>query len=249
MENVSLKAKTREETGKKASKALRREGLIPCVVYKQGEAARSLFIDSGDFYHAIHTSAGENVLINLKIKEDKASTAKDKTVMIKEIQHHAFKEDVLHVDFHEISLHERLKVNVPIVTKGEAIGAKRDEGILEHILWEIEVECLPTEIPEKIEIDVTEFEIGTSKQVKDLEIPAGITVLTDSEQVVVAVAAPKIEEEAPAEEEEGAEPEVITERKPKEGEEEEAEGTGEKPSKEEKKPAKEEKKPPKEEKQ
>jgi len=242
MEKVELQAKIREQTGKKANKALRKDGLIPCVVYKQGEKTQPLFISSSDLYHALHTSAGENVLITLKIQKD-SSAAKPKTVMIKEMQHHPFKEDVLHVDFHEISLHERLKVNVPIVTKGEAIGVKRDEGILEHILWELEVECLPTEIPEKIEVDVTEFEIGTSVHVKDLDVPTGITVLADPEQVVVTAAAPKIEEEAPAEgEEELAEPEVITEKKPKEGEEEVA---GETPQGKEEKPPKEKEKAPK----
>ena len=232
MERVILEAYVRKEIGKKENKVLRKEGLVPCVIYKQGEKTQSLYVKNREFAESLHTSAGENVLIDLKINED-GGKPKTKTVIIKELQHHPLKTNVLHIDFHQISLHETLKVNVPIVTKGEAIGVKRDEGVLEHILWEVEVECLPTEIPERFEIDVSEFEIGTSKLVKDLTAPAGVKILTDPEQAVVAVAAPKaVEEEVPAEGEEAAEPEVITEKKPEEeGAEESAE---EKPAKKEK---------------
>jgi len=223
MERISLEAQIRTESGKKHAKGLRNESLVPCIVYKQGQKTQSLAVKDRELFEALNTSAGENAIIDLKISED-GGKPKVKTVIIKEIQHHPLTQNVLHVDFHQIALDETLKVNVPVVTKGESIGVKRDEGVLEHILWEVEVECLPTQIPERFEIDVTEFEIGDTRHVKDLEVPEGIKVLTDPEQIVVSVAAPKLVEEETAEEGEesaAAEPEVITERKP-EGEGEEA---------------------------
>jgi len=224
MEKVILKSEIRETTGKEYANKLRKEGRVPSVVYHKGEDTIPLIVDAKELHHVLHTSAGENVIITLQFT-DQVKKEKDKTVVVKEVQHDPVKDDVLHIDFNEISLTETLTVNVPVKTKGEAAGVKEEEGILEHILWELEVECLPTEIPENIEIDVSELRIGDSVQAKDLTIPAGVKLLTDPEQMVVSCVPPKIEEEVPEEElaeGEAAEPEVITERKP-EGEDAPAE--------------------------
>ncbi len=218
MERAKLQANLREEKGKEAVKKIRQQGTIPAVVYK-GSKSQSIKVDAKKFYEITHTKAGENVLIDLEIEDVKQKKAR--TVIMKEIQHHPIRGDVLHIDFHEISLTETLTVKVPIVAKGEAPGVK-EGGILEHILWELEVECLPTDIPENIAVNVSGLKMGDSVLVKDLKIPQGVRVLVDPESTVIAVAAPAAEEEPiAAEGEEAMEPEVIMERKPKDEEGEE----------------------------
>ncbi|MFH1867605.1 MAG: 50S ribosomal protein L25 [Candidatus Omnitrophota bacterium] len=217
MEKVLLNADIREGVGKEASKKLKLKGIFPAVVYKKGKDALSLQVDSRSFDHIIHTSAGENVLITLKIKPkaEGAKPVKDKTVIIKEIQYHPTSGDILHVDFNEISLTERITVKVPIEPKGVPEGVKADGGVLDHPMKELEIECLPTEIPEKIDVHVETLKIGDSLKVKDLSIPSNVKVLSDLEQTVVSVMPPQVEK--PAEElaeEAVAEPEVIREKKP-----------------------------------
>ncbi len=243
MEKVILNAEVRKETGKTKVKDLRKKDLIPAVVYRSGKECVNLKIKVRDLFKALHTSAGENVLLTLKVKDDKK---KERPCLIKELQRDPVKENIMHVDFNEISLTEKIEVKVPVHSHGEAEGAVKDGGVLEHILWEIEVECLPTNIPEKIEVEVSPMKIGDTVYVKDLNIPPGVKVLSDPELTVLSVVPPakeEVVEEVPGEEAD-AEPEVIAKGKK---EEEEIEGApeGEKKEKAEKKeapPAKEEKK-------
>ena len=219
MERVKLNAKLREEIGKNKVKKLKAEGFVPACLYKAGEETLSLKVDDKALYEALHTKAGENVILDLVIDTEKKGA---KPVMIKEVQYHPTKDNILHVDFHEIDLTEEIKVNVPIVSKGQADAVTKEEGTLEHIMWEVEVECLPTEIPEKIEVDVSALKIGDKIVVKDLVMPPGVKVLNDPELTVMSGEPPRKEEvveEAPAEE--GTEPEVIAKGKK---EEETAEG-------------------------
>ncbi|MDD5422278.1 MAG: 50S ribosomal protein L25 [Candidatus Omnitrophota bacterium] len=239
MEKVILKAEVRTETGKRIAKDLRAKGLIPANVYRQGKAALSLQVANVELKDVLHTSAGENVIITLKISGG-AVTIKDKTVLIKEIQREPIKDSVLHVDFNEISLTETLKVDVPITAHGEPVGVKVDGGILEHVMRELQVECLPTDIPEKIEVEISSLKIGDAVYVKSVKVPDGVKVLNDPELIVMIVKPPKVE--APKEEvaaEGAAEPELIRKKK----EEEAGEGEeGAAPKEGEKGPAKEEKK-------
>ncbi len=217
MEQVNLVAHVREEIGKQGMKRLRNENLIPAVVYREGEKNVLLQINKKDFSQIIHTSFGGNVIVSLKIEAAAGKTkAKDvKTVIIKEIQEDSLKNEVLHVDFKEISLTETIKVNVPIAVTGESIGVKRDGGSLEHLLWELEVECLPTNIPEKIEINISNLEMNQSVMVKDLKIASGVKILNDPEQILLTVSPPMAEEKVEEKLEEGpAEPEVIKQKKP-----------------------------------
>lgn len=235
MEKVILKADVRTGVGKRIAKDLRLKGLIPANVYKGGKDALNLQLSTDDFEEVLQTKAGENVIITLKISG--GANVKDKTVLIKEIQRDPVRENILHVDFNEISLTEVLKVNVPIATRGEAIGVKADGGILEHVMWELQIECLPTAIPENVEIDVSNLKIGDSVYVKDIKIPEGVKVLNDPELIAVIVKPPKVEAPKVEVVEEAGEPELI--RKKKEAEEEaEAEGAAPK-EKEEAKPSKE----------
>lgn len=233
MEKVILKSAVRTGTGKKVAKDLRKQNMIPAVVYKGGKEALALQLSRDDIRDALHTKAGENVIITLEISGD--AKMKDKTVLIKEIQREPIKNNILHVDFNEISLTETLKVNVPLATHGEAIGVKKDGGVLDHVMWEVQVECLPTAIPEKIEVDISNLNIGDAVYIKNITVPEGVKLLNDPELIAMIVKPPKVE--VPKEEvvEAAVEPELIRKKKeeevPAEGEAKEAE----KPPKEAKK--------------
>jgi len=219
MEKITLVARLRKGIGKEANNRLRKSGVIPAVVYKKAEGPKPLEILAKDIFSVLHTSAGENVIITLEIAPEEGSKKKpeEKTVIIKEVQYHPIKGNVLHVDFHEISLTEKITVDVPLETKGEAVGVKSDGGILDHPIKELSIECLPTDIPEKIYVNVENLRIGDALRVKDLKIPSGIMVLDDPEQTVVSVVPPeteKVESEEEALTQETVEPEVIKEKKP-----------------------------------
>lgn len=238
MEKIQLKAQIREELGKKFTKKLKKGGLVPAVVYRSGRKTIHLKINEKDLLNILRTKAGENVIINLNIDDWQKGKDKNRVVILKEVQHHPIKDWILHVDFQEISLTEKLTVNVPIVVKGEAEGVVKDEGALERVVWEVKVECLPTDIPEKIEVDVTHMKIGDSILIKDLQIPPGVKILADAEQTVVSVVPPHVEK---VEEvvEEIIEPELIREKK--EAEEEAEAEAKEAPSEEKKEEKKQEK--------
>lgn len=239
MDRIQLKAQIREEIGKKLNRALRQDGFVPAIVYREGKKTVHLKINGKDLISTLTTKAGENVLINLNIDDKSKEQDNDRLVIVKEVQYHPIRDEILHVDFQEISLTEKLTVDVPIEVKGEAEGVVKDEGILEHVLWEVKVECLPADIPEKIEIDVTNMKIGDSILVKDLQTPPGVRIVGDAEQTVVSVAPPHVEK--PAEViEEITEPELIREKKEKE--EVEGEEAEKPPSEEKKEEPKEEKK-------
>lgn len=235
MDFVDLHASLREEKGKELNKKLRGAGFVPAVVYKKGEDTLSLKIANKDLFKALHTEAGENVIVKLHVV-DGAKKKRDRTVVLKEVQKDPIKDYLLHVDFQEISLTETLKVKVPIAAKGEAIGVKQDGGVLQHILWEAEVQCLPTNIPEKIEVEVSDLKIGDSLHVRDIHVSEGVKILDDLEGVVFSVEHPKKVEDLVAEPAEGAieEPEVIKEKKEVPEEEAEAGEEAGKPAKEEK---------------
>jgi large subunit ribosomal protein L25 len=213
MEELILEAQLREGIGTNKSKALRGKGFIPAVVYREGKTAQAVTISSGELIRLVHHHRLENAIVNLKIKDDKA--AKLRPCLVKEIQYDPVHGNVIHVDFNEVSLTKAIKVAVPVSAKGDAVGVKQDGGSLEVILWNIEIECLPTSIPEEIPVDVTNLKIGDSIHIKDISMPAGVKVLSDSDATVLHVVAP-MKEEAPAEAVEGEapkEPEVIKEKK------------------------------------
>ncbi|MFH1836600.1 MAG: 50S ribosomal protein L25 [Candidatus Omnitrophota bacterium] len=230
MEKVIIEAVVREELKKSGCKHLRKEGRIPAVVYKSGKVGVNVHVDAKELWQAMHTEAGENAIITMNI-DDKEKTAK-KTVIVQEVQRDPVNDKLIHVDFHEISLKEKIKVSVPITIKGEAPGVTEEEGILTQVIWEIEIECLPTSIPEHLDVRVDELHIGDAVHVKEMKIPEGIKVLEDPESVVVSVSPPMAEEEKPEEEEtleeEGVEPEVIKKGKKEAEDDDEAAPTKEK---------------------
>jgi large subunit ribosomal protein L25 len=215
MEQIEINVEQRAPGDKSLLRRMRRTGLIPAVVYHKGEKTVPIQVTESDFWKVLHSEAGRNSLINLKVKDEKK---KQRTVVVKDIQSHPVTGQVRHVDFHEISLKEKIVVNVPVVERGDAPGVKNDGGVLETPLRELQVECLPTEIPEHIEIDVSKLNINEAIHVKNLIVPSNIKLLNDSDMVVVHVVPPAKEISAETPEGEAKEPEVIGEKK-EEGEE------------------------------
>ncbi|MFH1692565.1 MAG: 50S ribosomal protein L25 [Candidatus Omnitrophota bacterium] len=217
MEEFFLEAMVRQDAEIRKNNLLRKQGFVPCVVYGEGHKTLSLKIERSrliKFMHAHH--GGENLVITLKISSQGKETIKDRPVIIQELQTHPVSGDLVHVDFHEVSLTKRLIVEIPIEAKGDAVGVKQDGGTLEHILWEVEVECLPTKIPEKIEVDVTNMKIGETIHVKDLVVPADVVIKHDLESIVFTLVPPhkeELPEEGEAAEAVSAEPEVIKKEK------------------------------------
>ncbi len=219
MEELFLDAQVREEIGKGKIKGLRDKGFVPAIIYSEGKEALALKLSHRQLVQLVHQHRIEGVVININIKDDKKQ--KSCPCIIREIQHDPVHGEIRHVDFNQISLTKKIKVNVPVVAKGEPAGVKMEGGSLEHMLWELEIECLPTSIPKDIEIDVSNLKLGDSVHVKDIIVPSGAKVLNDPESIILSVAAP-MKEEVPEEVVEGEgtqEPEVIKEKKevPEEG--------------------------------
>ena len=217
IEKVILEVVKRESAGKGPAAALRREGFIPGVVYGEGKAALAVQVPARDLGRALRTKAGENVLITLRLKED-GKELPEKTVLIEEMQRHPVSHQIIHVDFHQVSLTKQIRVTVPLAFQGEAIGVKQEGGVLEHLRWDLEVECLPTQIPSQVSVDVSGLAVGKTLDVKEILLPEGVRLVTDPELPVVSCIIPKEEEVAPtaAETAEAVEPEVIKQKKPEE---------------------------------
>ncbi|MEW6054807.1 MAG: 50S ribosomal protein L25 [Nitrospirota bacterium] len=218
MERITLNAEKREETGKGAARSLRRQEMIPAVLYRGGGAI-PIKVSKREIVNFINVSAGQQAMINLQFKD-----GENRLALMKEFQVDPTKRELLHADFFEVSLTEKVKVYVHIVTTGEPVGVKRDGGLLQHVLREIEVECFPDKIPGQVKFDISGLEIGQSFHVSDLNLGEDIRILTDSDEVIANILAPAVEV-APAEEAEvaapeaAAEPEVIKKGKKEEEEE------------------------------
>ena len=213
MEQIKLKVSVREERGKQAAKKLRQKGFVPGVVYHRGEESVAIVLPDKEISKIVRDAGGENILINLTIDKDKKS--RGRSVIIKEIQHDPVKRNILHVDFNEISLTEKIVVEVEVVAIGEPVGVKQEGGVLDHPLRELKVQCLPTDIPKNIEVDVTGFKLNDSFHVRDLVLSDKLKVLNDPELLLFQVKLPVEEkvEETPAE---APELEVIREKKEEE---------------------------------
>lgn len=217
MKEIALEAETRPAATKGAVKEMRRQGRVPGVAYGASEPPLSLSVDEKKIQAILHSKGGRNALISLKI----AGTSH--SVLIKEIQRHPITRALRHVDFHRVSLKSKIETRVPIHVKGEAPGVKLSGGVLEHLIRELRVRCLPTEIPASIDVDISSLQINQGIRAKELPLPKGVEPLIGAESVIVHVVAVTVVEEAPiAAPEAGAvatEPEVIKKGKVEEGEE------------------------------
>jgi large subunit ribosomal protein L25 len=217
MASATLSASPRSGTGKGVARTLRQSGQIPGIIYGHAREAQPLVLNAREFDRLLeHVTA--STVIELSVD------GKTSRTLIREIQRHPFKREVLHVDFQELVAGEKVTVEVPIVYVGTPQGV-RDGGILDQIKHELTVEADPTLLPEHFEVDVTALTIGHALYVRDVRVPEGVTVQDDPDSPVALVAAPRAEtpvEAIPAvpgvAPEAAAEPELI--RKPKEGEEE-----------------------------
>lgn len=206
--NATLSAQPRTGTGKGVSRKLRASGRIPAVVYGHQEETRSVTIDAHELDRLLARVHVENTIIDLAIEGERAPVK----ALVREIQTHPYREDVLHVDFYQIHAGVAVTVEVPIRLVGTAAGV-RAGGIMQHALIELEIRCLPDQIPEVIEVDVSGLEIGDSIHVGDLPLPPGIEVEVDADRSVCSVVPPTVSAaEAPVVPEAAgapAEPEVI----------------------------------------
>ena len=208
---ATLKVETRDGRGKGAARQLRREGSIPGNLYGRDLDPISVKADVREFAALVSAISVENTIVELSVEYDAP-----RCVLIREIQRHPVRPDFLHVDFYEIRAGERLKVNVPVNLVGTPIGV-RNGGTLQQVRHELEIECLPSEIPPSFEVDISELEIGDSLHISDVNA-GGLDILEDAGRTICTVAAPRVVETVEEEDleleadDEDAEPEVITAR-------------------------------------
>lgn len=213
MAAATLNAQPREQTGKGVARKLRREGRVPAIVYGHGDETRPLTIDAHELEKLLSTISVENTLIDLKIE----GTRKATPALIREVQYHPVRSQVLHIDLYQVHAGEKIHLEIPIRLTGTPAGVREDGGILQEVLRELHVECLPKDIPEALEFDVSEMRIGDAVHVSDLSAP-NVRILNDADLVVCTVTPPTVVElpETP-ETEEGVggevEPELIRDRR------------------------------------
>lgn len=227
MPEIVVPAENRAETGKNVNRRLRAKGLIPGVVYGAKKETISVSVSPKEIGAILRSASGENTLFDLDLGGSR------RKVILKEFQVEPLKGRLLHADFYEVALDKPLEVSVHVELQGVPVGVKTQGGILDFVTRELAIECLPTDIPEKILVDVTHLEIGKHLRVSEITLPEKLTLLTGPDVVIAHVVAPRAEEvAAPVAEAvvvEGTEPEVIKKGKTPEGEAEE------KPEKKEKK--------------
>ena len=218
MEEIKLDVQIRNEIGSDKIRSVRQKDFVPAIVYGGDKKPTPIKVDRRAYERVIRHHRGQTVLFHINVMEEDKKL-RDYSVIVKEEQHDPVSDRILHIDFHRISLTEKIEVKVPIVTKGEAVGVKRDGGSLEHVMCELEVVSLPTQIPQNISVDVSHLELNQSIHVKDLILPSGVTTKHDPESSVLTVI-PKREEPSitaePTEAAAPAEPEVIKEKKKEE---------------------------------
>ena len=207
---IKLTAQPRSEAGRNAVKHIKKQGLVPAVVYGGKDQPVNLQVSAREISNILSHATSEHLLVDLEIAD--GGKTSNRLALIQEVQHHPVRGDVLHVDFHAVSADEKIHSEVPVETTGDAVGVKSYGGLLELSLHAVEVECLPKDLPEVIRIDVSALNIGDAIHLKDLQLPQGVTTRGDGDLTVVRVAPPTVAdpEIAPAT---SAGPEVIREKK------------------------------------
>ena len=226
MKQVPLNAKTRTEKGSSRSRRLRTSGFVPAEIYGHKEANQSIEISAKELGQILTTSKGENIFFALNIEGAKGEPV---VAVLKEIQYNKVSSSVMHADFHKIKMNEKIRIKIPVrVINGDLCEGVKVGGVLQTLLRSVEVQCLPTQIPEAIQVDAAHLNIGDSIHVSDLKLPEGVRAIQSAGSVVVSVAQQMAEEvKAVAPTAEGAaaaaapgaaaEPEVLTAKKKEEG--------------------------------
>jgi large subunit ribosomal protein L25 len=220
MKSVALNAFTRVLGERAGAKKLRAAGRIPAIIYGRQKPTQKLEVNAKEMEDLIHHSVSENLLVDLAVKDDERPK---RLALVQEVQHHPLSGKVLHVDFHEVAENEKVTVMVPVETVGEAVGVKTGGGVLEHVLFRVKARGFPKDLPEQITVDVSHLNIGQAVHLGEMQAPPGVELVGDKGIPVIAVAAPRTEEEEAAEAAEAAaavpgEVEMIKEKK-EEGEE------------------------------
>ena len=206
---LKLSAQTRTGIGRSAVNAIKKQGLVPGVVYGGKDAPQPVTVNAREIHNLLSHATSEHLLVDLEIADGGNKTSR--LALIQEVQHDPIKRTVLHVDFHAVRADEKLHAEIPVATTGEPAGVKNFGGILEIALHSLEVECLPKDLPELISLDVSALNIGEAIHVRDIKFPEGVHAKADGDLTVVRVAAPKVEVEPVAAV--VAEPEVLKEKK------------------------------------
>jgi large subunit ribosomal protein L25 len=196
MKSVALNAFPRTLGRRAGAKKLRTSGRIPAVIYGRQTKPQSLEVISKEMENLIHHAVSENVLVDLAVKDD---SRPKRLALVQEVQHHPLSGNILHVDFHEVAENEKVTVMVPVETTGEAVGVKTGGGVLEHVLFKIKARALPKDLPEQITVDVSNLNIGQAVHLGEIQAPSGVEIIGDKNIPVIAVAAPRTEEEEAAE--------------------------------------------------
>lgn len=218
MKPVELTAYPRELKRRAGTRRVRAAKRIPAVIYGRETKAQSLEVDKKAFEHVIHHSVSETRLVDLTIEGD--GRAK-RLALLQEVQHHPLDGHVLHVDFHEVSENESVTAIIPIETLGESVGVKMGGGTLEHVLFKVRVKCLPKDLPEFIQVNVENMNVGETIHLGEVPLPDGVEVMGDKNIPVVSIAAPRTGGESAEEAGEaagGGEVEMIKEKKEEGGE-------------------------------
>ena len=200
MERITITVDKREEKGKGAARSLRRNEMIPAVLYRGGDSL-PIKIPKKEITQFINATVGDQTMVSLKFAD-----GENKLALMKEFQVDPVSRELLHADFFEVSLTEKVKVSVHVGTIGEPIGVKRDGGLLQHVIREIEIECLPDKLPEHVKVDISKLEIGQSFHVRGIDLGEDVKILTDPDEVIVNIVAPTVEVAAPVEAAAPAEP-------------------------------------------
>lgn len=208
--NIVIKSEKRQGLGSNASRRLRKQGFVPAVLYGESMESRPLVVSKKDIVQILKLESGENTIFKVAVDTDMYDA------MIKDLQVDPVTDELLHADLIRISMDKPVRVTVPIVHSGEPVGVKTEGGFVDFVTREVEVECLPRDIPESLSIDISELHIHQSIKAEGMAIPAGVKLITEPATVLVLVSLPHKEEEAfPGEKpeeavaEESAEPEVI----------------------------------------
>ena len=212
MATATLSATTRTDTGKGVARKLRGQGQIPGIIYGHARTPQPLAIPTRELEKLLSRISADNTIIELSLGGSNARA------LIREIQRHPFKKEILHIDFQEVVAGEKVTVRVPLALTGTPVGVRLNGGIIDHIIRELTISVDPANIPNRIEVDVTELDLGGSVHVSQVKVPEGVTVLDEAEAAIVVIATPRAAIEASAEgEPTTAEPEVIRAKKPEEG--------------------------------
>ncbi len=208
---VKLKAETRTATGRSAARRLKLRGIVPAVIYGGKAKPQPLQLSELEINAMLSHAAGENILVELEIAGEEST----RTALLQEVQHSPVRGDIVHVDFHAISMDEAIEADVPLEPIGVANGVKNFGGLLEQNLRALSIECLPRDLPDRITVDISALNVGDSIHVRDIPLPSGVTVKMQPDLTAFSVLAPVIEEEPVAAEAGAAAavPEVIKEKK------------------------------------